>query len=112
MQHRERGPVNLFVFAGTGAWQRARRRPAGHRAAVPPNESWMQFDWTFVRGLGITLIAHGISENDLCEFGAHLVRSGSTVVAGLLVIEDRNVAIVSSYFFRPEPPARRRNVRQ
>ncbi len=108
-QQRSHGTVNLFVFAGTGSWQRARRRPAGHRAAVPPGESWSHFDWSFVRGLGITLIVHGFSESDLCEFGAHLVRRGASTVAGLLVTDDQRLPSVSSYFFRPDTSVRRQH---
>lgn len=111
IQHRSYGPVNLFVFAGEGAWQRARRRPIGQRAAVPPNEPWSRFDWTFVNGLGVTLIAHGMAENELCDFGAHLIRRGATLVAGLLVVEDRKLPTVNSYFFKPETPAGERNGR-
>lgn len=106
LQTRVGGEVNLFVFAGQDAWRRAKRRPPGHRAAVPPNESWARFDWSFVHGLGITLIARDLSEEDLCGFGAHLVRSGANVVVGLLVVDDRKLPTVNSYIFRPEMSAR------
>jgi hypothetical protein len=97
--------VNLFVFAGQGAWAKAKRRPAGHRVAVPPEQSWNEFEWSFVRGLGVTVIATGLGETDLCEFGTHLVRRGATTVAGLLVADDHKLPTVSSYFFLPEPAA-------
>lgn len=93
----KRGEIlNLFIYCGANAWERARRsRAPGYRLCLPPGNHFTEFDWRIVRGEAITLIYWGADPQFAIEFSRHLVRSGASLVAML--------AKGDTAFFKPAP---------
>lgn len=100
LQRRGEG-LNIFVYAGANAWARAQRsRAPGYRLCLPTDKHWTEFDWSVVRGQGITLIHWGTDQQFGIGFSRHLVRCGAVLVALLDSAEVK--------FFKPAPATNER----
>lgn len=76
---------DLFVAAGSGAWDQARywRAGEGNKATVmlPPGEDPERIDWSIARDAGVFLVLKGDYPHDLPDrLVVALIRAGATVV--------------------------------
>jgi len=75
---------NVFLHVGPRAWERAGKRPSGHRLCLPPGEDFSAYDWSCCRDLDITLVSWRADIGADVELARHLVRSGAKLVVLLL----------------------------
>lgn len=93
---RRRQPVNLWLYAGRGAWDSARSKPH----AVVVSEDWMRRDWRWIAGLDATLVARDWSPDDVIPLGRHLIRNGARLIVALAVTETATGTTLHPLHFR------------
>ncbi len=94
-------PANVFVYCGDKAWRFAQSRPSGGWIAVPSDADWQAMDFTCLRGLEVMAVARGWTQNELDEFGRHLIGAGALLLVGLLVTRDGPWPRVVPTHYRP-----------
>lgn len=93
---RQRGrPVNLFLYAGSRAWELAERKE--HAVVVP--DDWQDRDWRWIGGLDGTLVVRGWTPEQTDELATFLVRAGAPLIVALRVVRDGDWPRVDSVHY-------------
>src|SRR3989344_4133114 len=75
-------PINLFIFCGTGAWERAQQRIdyyKGDALILPPGEAPERYKWP-VKNLDVLMIWPDGDYTSICRFAEILVKQGANKV--------------------------------
>lgn len=75
------GDLNLFIYCGGDALEKSSKRDESLAVVYPLD--WKQWDWRFVGGLSLTVVAGGWTQAQLDEFAEHLIRSGAEMATVL-----------------------------